>query len=70
MLIEIIINNVIINYDYNQNYDANYNYNQDGKTPLHGATLKNSKECLVLLLSHGAEVDIKDNVSIFYYMKL
>ena len=70
MLIDLIINNVINNKEYYKNNNDNYNYNQDGKTPLHGATLKNSKECLVLLLSHGAEVDIKDNVSIFYYMKL
>ena len=32
-------------------------------TPLHWAASNNSKECLANLLSHGAEVNIKDNVS-------
>ena len=32
-------------------------------TPLHLAAEKNSKEYLALLLSHGADVNIKDNVS-------
>ena len=36
---------------------------QDGKTPLHTAADSNSKECLELLLSHGAKVDIMSVVS-------
>ena len=35
---------------------------QRGKTPLHYAAQKNSKG-LELLLSHGAKLNIKDNVS-------
>ena len=36
---------------------------QNGVTPLHGAAYNNSKECLDILLSHGAELNIKDRVS-------
>ena len=32
-------------------------------TPAHDAAGNNSKECLELLLSHGAEVNIKSDVS-------
>ena len=32
-------------------------------TPIHYAVGENSKECLALLLSHGAELNIKDDVS-------
>ena len=32
-------------------------------TPLHWAARNNNKECLALLLSHGAEVNIKNDVS-------
>ena len=32
-------------------------------TPLHWAAENKSEECLALLLSHGAEVDVKNNVS-------
>ena len=35
---------------------------QNGSTPLHIAVEKNSKECLDLLVSHGAEVNIKKDV--------
>ena len=34
-----------------------------GETPLHHAALNNSKECSALLLAHGAEVNVKHNVS-------
>ena len=34
-----------------------------GSTPLHWAALANSKECLELLLSRGADGNIKNNVS-------
>ena len=40
-----------------------------GYTPLHWAAEKNSKECLELLLSHGAEVNIKNDVSNDHKMK-
>ena len=36
---------------------------KDGSTALHWATWNNSTECLALLLSHGADVNVKDNVS-------
>ena len=50
------------------NYDCLYyhiydNFMQNGSTPLHTAVKKNRKECLELLLSHGAEVNIKNDVS-------
>ena len=38
-------------------------------TPLHRAAKKNSKECLELLLFHGAEVNIKSKVSNDHNMK-
>ena len=41
---------------------------QVGWTALHWAAEKNSKECLELLLSHGAEVDIKNNASKYINM--
>jgi len=34
-----------------------------GATPLHYAADKNSKECMELLLAHGTDVNVKDNVS-------
>ena len=36
---------------------------QWGETPLHWAAYNNSKECLELLLSHGADANIKKIVS-------
>ena len=36
---------------------------QNGSTPLHTAAEKNSIACLELLVSHGAEVNIKNDVS-------
>ena len=36
---------------------------QRGRTPLHIAAGSNSKECLELFLSHGADKDMKDKVS-------
>ena len=33
-----------------------------GFTPVHIAAITNSKQCLELLLSHGAEVNVKENV--------
>ena len=42
---------------------SNGNYIKDGRTSVHWAVWKNSKECLELLLSHGAEVNIRDEVS-------
>ena len=43
-------------------------YMQCGWSPLHYAAEKNSKECLEILLSHGAEVNMKNNVSNYYIM--
>jgi len=34
-----------------------------GNTPLHIAAEINSIECMELLLAHGADVTVKDNVS-------
>jgi len=34
-----------------------------GNVPLHWAAVNNSKECMELLLAHGAYVTIKDDVS-------
>ena len=39
---------------------------KEGQIPFHLAALKNSKECLELLLSHGAEANIQSNVSIYF----
>ena len=36
---------------------------QGGYTPLHTAAANNSTRCLALLISHGANVNIKANVS-------
>ena len=36
---------------------------QVGSTPLYNAAKNNSEECLELLVSHGADVNIKKNVS-------
>ena len=36
---------------------------QDGETPLHTAAEYNKKKCMELLLSHGAEANIKNVVS-------
>ena len=41
-----------------------FNIIQWGETPLHWAAYNNSKECLELLLSYGAEVNMKKIVSI------
>ena len=38
--------------------------------PLHGAAYNNSKECLELLLSYGADVNVKNIVSKDNNMKL
>ena len=65
--------NVTDNVSYN-NYDGNYHYHKnnsnnigyylkDGWTPLQWAAQENNKECLELLLSHGAKVNVKENVS-------
>ena len=37
-------------------------------SPLHDAAFKNSKECLVLLLSRGAEVNAQNSVRNDYNM--
>ena len=39
------------------------NYTQKGWTPLYYAVESNAEECLKLLLSHGAKVNITTNVS-------
>ena len=39
------------------------NYTQKGWTPLYYAVESNAEECLKLLLSHGAKVNITNNVS-------
>ena len=36
---------------------------QDMETPLHKAASNNSKECIELLLKHGADPNIKNRVS-------
>ena len=48
--VNLIINNDTVNDD------------RKGSTPLQKAVEKNCKECLEVLLSYGAEVNIKNNV--------
>ena len=43
-----------------------YKYVQNLQTPLHWAIRKNNEECLGLLLSHDAIINVKDGVSDFF----
>ena len=49
------------NNRYNNNNNSE-NFIQNGVTPLHLAAKNFNNKCLELLLSHGAEVNIEDNV--------
>ena len=61
MSLSLFINGSCFNYKFM--FLCNDNCIKRGSTPLHKAAANNSKECLALLLSRGAEVNIKDKVS-------